>query len=391
MNQDTLLSWYDKLEKLVTKLPGPLQKAILNELQPVKQLFLEQRPARILLLGTSTTSRIEVVNSLFREQVASHNSEKNLPVAPGWETFKRGAGGTVQLIDAREQKNLLWSSGREEFAPDLILFAVQDVAPEKLQPALDLLAQALVEIDARFDLRPTVFGVVETDVFGANGRTAPAATLETALRGISSVNKALAQVVSIPRWSRFRADGTPDDGPHGAEDLNHLMTLLVDELPTQAKLEMARISGVRPAQKKIADTLIKATAAVAAAVGAQPIPLADLPILAGIQSSMVAGIIYISGGEMNLRSALKFLASLGVTLGVAIALREVARGAAKLVPGFGYAVSGGVAAAGTFAIGRAAQAFFIDGLTLPQAREIFRRKSKNVTPKPANPPKLEQK
>lgn len=390
MNQETLLSWYDKLEKLVTKLPGPLQKAILNELQPVKELFLEQRPPRILLLGTSETSRIEVVNSLFREQVAAHATERNLPVAPGWESFKRGSGGTVQMIDAREQKNLLWSSGREEFAPDLILFAVQDLASEKLQPALDLLTQALLEIDTRFDVRPAVFGVVETELTGVNGRTSPAAVLETALRGVSSVNKALAAVVSIPRWSRFRADGTPDDGPSGAEDLNHLMTLLVDELPTQAKLEMARISGVRPAQKKIADTLVKATAAVAAAVGAQPIPLADLPILIGIQSSMVAGIIYISGGELNLRSSLKFLGSLGVTLGLAVALREVARGAAKLVPGFGYAVSGGVAAAGTFAIGRAAQAFFIDGLSLPQARAIFKKKSRNVTPAGRNAPKLDK-
>ena len=35
------------------KLPGGLQKPILRELVPIRELYLEQRPARILLLGTA--------------------------------------------------------------------------------------------------------------------------------------------------------------------------------------------------------------------------------------------------------------------------------------------------------------------------------------------------
>jgi len=379
MNQEGLLGWYEKLEKLVSKLPGPLQKAILSELQPVKELFLEQRPARILLTGTNDVSRVEIVNSLFREQIIPLGDENPLPIVPGWETFRRVAGGSVLLLDARGQTTLHWGSGREFFPPDLVLFTCQsDSDPEALQLAITALAQTLVEIENQFDQRPAVFGVLEGNV--AEGDPAPRRTteevaLENSLRANLTVNKSLAGVQSISRWSRFRADGTPDESNDG---LTALLTTLVDELPTQAKLEMARISGVRPAQRKIAQTLIKATTAVSAAIGAQPIPLADMPILTALQLSMVAGIIYISGGELNMRSGVKFLGSLGFTIGIGLALRETARGVAKLVPGFGYAVSGAVAAGGTMAVGRAATAFFIDGLTLGETKNIFRRKQKSL-------------
>ena len=50
MNQQTLLGIYEKIEALIARLPGPLQKAILQELRPIKQIFLAQRPARLALL-----------------------------------------------------------------------------------------------------------------------------------------------------------------------------------------------------------------------------------------------------------------------------------------------------------------------------------------------------
>ncbi len=371
MKQDTLLGWYDKLEKLVSKLPGPLQKAILSELHPVREIFLEQRPARILLTGTSDVSRVEIVNSLFREQIIPLNDEHHLPVVPGWETFQRVAGGSVLLLDAREQKNVHWGSGRDFFPPDIVIFSSRvAVKSAELQTAMEPLVQALVEIEAKFEKRPAVFGVID----GVMGDRSPESfAIESALRANPTINKSLARVLPIARWSRFRADGTPDE----SSGLDTLLTQLVDELPAQAKLEMARISGVRPAQKRIAETLIKATTAVSAAIGAQPIPLADMPILTALQASMAAGIIYISGGELNVRSGLKFLGSLGVSIGVGLILRETARSAAKLVPGFGYAVSGAVAAGGTMAVGRAATAFFIDGFSLKETRQIFRRRPKS--------------
>ena len=44
------------------------------------------------------------------------------------------------------------------------------------------------------------------------------------------------------------------------------------------------------AQAEIAELLVKSTSAICAAIGAQPIPLADLPILTTLQLVMVSGL-----------------------------------------------------------------------------------------------------
>jgi len=43
MNQSLLLHVVERLEALVGKLPAAIQKPILNELTPMKELFLQQR------------------------------------------------------------------------------------------------------------------------------------------------------------------------------------------------------------------------------------------------------------------------------------------------------------------------------------------------------------
>jgi uncharacterized protein (DUF697 family) len=52
-------------------------------------------------------------------------------------------------------------------------------------------------------------------------------------------------------------------------------------------------------------------------------------------------------------------------------LREGTRAALKFFPGWGNVVCGMVAGAGTFAIGRAATLYFIQGATLRDARRAF--------------------
>src|SRR6476659_6877430 len=59
-----IITLYDKLEKLVARLPQPLQSPILREVRPIKTLFLHQRAPRILLLGDRAASRSELINAL---------------------------------------------------------------------------------------------------------------------------------------------------------------------------------------------------------------------------------------------------------------------------------------------------------------------------------------
>jgi uncharacterized protein (DUF697 family) len=102
---------------------------------------------------------------------------------------------------------------------------------------------------------------------------------------------------------------------------------------------------------------------------------------------MVSGIMYISGRERSLRAATEFVAAIGANVGFGLVMREGARAALRFFPGWGNVVSGMVAGAGTFAIGRAATVYFIDGATLRDARRVFARNKKKSILLPGKKPR----
>src|SRR2546423_9134323 len=158
------------------------------------------------------------------------------------------------------------------------------------------------------------------------------------------------------------------------------MSMLAQQLPNEAKIEMIRISRDREAQHQVAQVLVKSTSAICTAIGAQPIPLADLPVLTTLQLVMVSGIMYVSGRERSMQAATEFIGALGANVWAGMLLREGARALLKFFPGWGNVVCGMVAGAGTYAIGHAASAYFLEGVTLGEARRTYlkghkRRKS----------------
>ena len=348
MKQSVFLSLYEKLESLVQRLPDGLRSPILREITPIKTLFLLQRPPRIVLLGDRAASRTALVNALFGEDVA--RPEEDAVQSSSWQEFARSGRGTLRVLDARRPSALASLSralGGE--TPDLYLFLHDGSAGEHgLADDLDHAAAIIEFADRNHPARPSIVGVpLNTD----------AAPAFDALHGRRDLAARTTSVVAITHAGL-------------------LSESIAMELPPESQLEMARLSGNKDLQKQIAQIVIKSVTAMCAAVAAQPIPLADFPILTSLQAAMVASIMHVSGREMNAKRAAEFLAAVGANIGTGLVLREGARAAAKLVPIWGSAISGAVAGTGTYAIGRAAVAFFIDGVSIADARGIFRRKRK---------------
>ncbi|KPJ65685.1 MAG: hypothetical protein AMJ45_04715 [Syntrophobacter sp. DG_60] len=154
-------------------------------------------------------------------------------------------------------------------------------------------------------------------------------------------------------------------------NIDKLVEYLIERLPRSAQMELARIARVKSVQKKMARILIRSAAGIAGAVGTTPIPVADLPVITSIQIGMIIGIGYISGREMNKKAAVEFMTSMGLNVGLGFALRELARALVKLIPVAGNAVSGTVAVAATWGIGKAATAYFIDKKSPNEAKQIY--------------------
>jgi len=270
-----------------------------------------------------------------------------------WTDWTIPGDGTISILDARGAGNSVQAQIEDEL---------------RREPA-DII---FIFDDGRSDLNEHITPPPgETKIIGVSlGSATRVVQLEQALDAQPHVRDRLLTVVRITEKQ--------------SAETQRLMSLLAAELPNQAKIEMIRISRDRHAQLHVAQMLIKSTTAICAAIGAQPIPLADLPILTSLQVLMVSGIMYISGRERSLRAATEFIAALGANVGAGMLFREGARAMLKFFPGWGNVVCGMVAGAGTYAMGRAATAYFLEGVSLKEARQTYlksrRKRSRRALP-----------
>jgi uncharacterized protein (DUF697 family) len=327
--------------------------------------------------GSNRLSLQEIVAGLFAWAPPAESRDLLMELFR-WHAMDLGGRGTVSLLDARgadERVQPKIGDELKEYPADMVLYLADDHSDSRDESELDNLGNFLAAAPPEHP-RPKVLGILWGHV-------------DTRL----VAHHASGQRVSSLEKIRSELQKQPSIAPHllqviemrGADDAPRFMTLLARNLPNEARVEMARIAHDRVAQTEIAQTLVKSTTAICAAIGAQPIPLADLPILTALQLMMVSGVMYISGRERSLRAATEFVTALGVNVGAGMILREGARALLKFFPGWGNVVCGAVAGAGTYAIGRAAIVYFLEGLTLKDARRAYlssRRKRKPPEPRP---------
>jgi uncharacterized protein (DUF697 family) len=370
MNRSGLLHIIERLEGFLGKLPETIRRPVLHELTPLKELFLRQRAPRFVITGANTRPLQEIVATLFAWTPPAESREMLMELFR-WHAMELGGRGTVSFLDARGADRQTLSKIDEELKTqpaDLVLHLADDDSHAIELSELDNLATFLAAHPEGHG-QPRVVGVVfqQPDARAHrqhNGDRPGAAPirrrsqLQSALQQHAGVGPHLLQVVEI------RTETTDKDAAQ-------FMTFLARNMPNEARVEMARIAHDRATQTEIAQTLVKSTTAICAAIGAQPIPLADLPVLTALQLVMVSGVMYISGRERSLRAATEFITALGVNVGAGMILREGTRALLKFFPGWGNVVCGAVAGAGTYAIGRAAIVYFLEGLTLGDARRTY--------------------
>jgi uncharacterized protein len=348
MKQTTLLQIVERLESLLAKLPEKIRKPILNELTPLKELFLQQRSPRFLFVGSSRMPMQQIINTLFAPDVQDQMNVTLMPVHR-WTDWNIPDHGSVSVLDARDARAFAKTQVEEELRrqPADIIFFFDDGESNVEKP-------------------PAASG--EAKIIAVSiGPEKRAAQLREALSAQPAVRNRLLRVVRLTEKESV--------------ETRRLMSVLAKDLPNEAKIEMIRISRDQEAQRHVAQTLVRSTTAICTAIGTQPIPLADLPVLTSLQLMMISGIMYVSGRERSLRAATEFIGALGANVGAALVLREGTRAILKFFPGWGNVVCGLVAGSGTYAIGRAATVFFIDGVSLKDARRTYlasRKKRKRL-------------
>ena len=361
---------------------------------------MEARPPKLMVVGRRGAGKSSLVNAVVGEQLAAVGSVLAQTGALQWYSHAT-ARGELRLLDTRG----LGDSSRPEAAnfrgalaeiaaaldrepPDSVLFLCKaKEVDSRIGEDIDNLVEirSLVRRRHRYEL-PVVAVVTQVDELDPKRVEPPyddpvkqrniAVAVAAVEAALSQHGIALAHVVPVSAYAEVR------DGVRVYDNywnVDRLVEYLIDGLPQSAQLQLARLSRQRAVQERLARRLTGAAATLSAAVGAVPIPLADIFPITGLQIGLITAIAYLSGREASRETAREFLVALGANVGAAFALREAARALAKVVfPGAGSAISSGVAFAGTWGVGEAATAYFIQGRSIREAKRLLRRRRRQT-------------
>src|SRR5882724_1814117 len=124
MNQPLLLHIVERLETFLGKLPETIQRPILSEVTPLKELFLQQRPPRFLFTGSSRMPMPEIIRALFSPVAEEQMSVAVMPVHR-WADWNIQGHGTISILDARDADDSAEAQVKEELRhqpADIIFF-----------------------------------------------------------------------------------------------------------------------------------------------------------------------------------------------------------------------------------------------------------------------------
>jgi predicted GTPase len=403
-------SYGNLLEKLLAqlqRLPGFLRAKIEAQVMELLALVRDHRPPRFVLIGRRGAGKSTLLNAIFGSKVAEVGSVAAQTGKSEWRAYQGAGGRIVEILDTRgvqeggrpaehDDASTAEASVLDSIrarSPDALLFLCKAKEVDAaIHGDLDFCEQALRTSKIAHEMDLPVVGVVTqcdeldppfvrklpTDDEEKNKNINKAVeVLENYLTSRPSIKPLLSRVLPVIAYARFRLDGSIDEAHDYRWNINQLVQLLVDELPKEAKLDFARVARVRQFQRNFARSIVMLVSGACGLIGAEPIPLADLPILTSLQLTMVLAIAYVSGRDLSLEAAKEFFVAMGINCGAAFVFREIARGLAKLILGWGDFVSGAVAAKGTWAIGEAAIAYFIDHSDIDRAKSAMRSEKKS--------------
>ena len=406
----TLARTIARIEELLERLPLHVAQDARLRIATLRQVLLEKRPPALVLVGRRGAGKSSVVNALFGAKVAELGHVTAQTGKGRWYRYERG-GGAMSILDTRgiqegsvpaeadDAKSALESIAVElrTQAPDVVVFVAKaSEVDAAIDADLDALEHVYDEIRRSHRLEPPLVAVVthcdllepkSTRLHQADRE--PDADVDEKKRHVTAAEQALARKIDGRDKLRARLVATlgtsvymswNSDGELRSDErwrVDDLAVTLFRNLPDASRAELARATQVRAVQEDLASSLTQATAAVCAGVGAAPIPFADTIPLTALQAGLVAGIAWIGGRSADKKGAAEFIGAISANVGLALGLREGFRQLMKLIaPGGGSVVSATIAFTGTMAIGAAAKAYYIRGVSLADARRVFWRKRK---------------
>lgn len=425
--------FYIKAGELIDGLPDAipektrtmLKDAILGDkdLKNLMDGIDSHRPPRIFLIGRTGVGKSSLINALCGSYVAAVSDTRSCTETAQVYQCMDGNRTLMEILDTRgiaESESLNSDISAEdmlirqvnEFSPDVAILMLNCTHRDDVNSDVSFLkklAKAYAEVNSM--RLPIVVVVNKCDEMAPTRFKTPS---EYPQSKIAKINEVLQYYKGIIIRNGLKIDNiiavsslidwmTPDgmevdvesidnlprcdienlqvafDGRYHIEELLDILEDAILDFEAQMGLRMAaRLTEVVNRLAKHLNTIFST---ISATVALTPIPVSDIYVLLIIQSLLVCLIASLSGRDISLDTAKEFILSMGGIAGAGYAFRLVAQQASKFLnvvwPGSGSAVSSGIAAFGTSAIGKAAMVYYIDCQDMDKAKKIFETSKKS--------------
>lgn len=418
--------------KLLVPLPDFVKRDIERHLHQIDSLIQASRAPRFMIFGQRGAGKSSLINAIFAAQVAEVGDVRPQTAKSQWFEYERD-GKILEILDTRglQEPSKTEVSGKtssdtpektilnaaRKACPDVALFLhsarqVNAGIDQVLESAEKILLEIkkihqrdirLIGVVTQCDLAPPdLIRQLPTDNARKNSNIRKVVfDLTKHISSREYLSKNLIQVIPISACAEYQADGTIE--PDFRWNINHLLELLWEQLPREAKNDMVRLAKISKYQESVARTIVYSSRDAAGVLAAAPIPIPNGLIVSLLQAVMIAEIAYIAGSDFSLGNVRDFLANLGVkgstgivAGGLAGELSDLsweslpqiiaeylpqlvaeglpeylAQGLLKFFPGLGAIIGGWGAAKATERLGEAAIAYFINKTSMEEVKQQF--------------------
>lgn len=405
------------IEQLVDKVPGNLisQKqrrklidAITDDedLNTLLEGLKNPRPPRFVLVGRTGVGKSSLINAMSGKylaevsdvEIGTKEARRFTYESEGQVYFEvidtRGIGES-ETFDTKAEDEL--AGVIREFRPDALIFLqkaterahidkdvlVTKQLMEKTGGELPLIA-ILTHIDELNPSRikePYLYPKDKIDLIAEK-----TGQLERIFMQYGLDATAILPVSSYIEWSRD-PDNVPDgehDHPEiafdGRKGIEELLDFLEESMDVRAAIHLGLTVRLNRVATGIAERFIRIFSALSATVALSPIIASDIAVLLTLQSMLMMIIAYLSGRELEFKTARDLLISLGGIGATGFTLRIVAQQGSKFAnlvfPGAGSALSATIASGGTYAIGKAAIAYYLRDVPENELQQVVKEAHK---------------